>query len=64
MKTSAKYFDLAVEPQARQHEPKWSKNYFTYDVTHKKYPQPPIKKFFFECSPEDWPIRLSHWTAL
>jgi len=26
MKTSVKYFGLAVGPKARQHEPKWSKN--------------------------------------
>jgi len=25
MKTSAKYFGLAVRPSARQHEPKWPK---------------------------------------
>jgi len=24
-----------------------------------KNPQPPTKKFFFECRLEDWPIRLS-----
>jgi len=40
-----------------------AKNYFTYDVTHKK-PQPPTKKIFFECRLEDCPIRLSPWTAL
>jgi len=27
-------------------------------------PQPPTQKFFFECRLEDWPIRLSPWTAL
>jgi len=25
---------------------------------------PQTKKFFFECRLEDWPIRLSPWTAL
>jgi len=29
-----------------------------------KNPQPPTKKIFFECRLEDWPIRLSPWTAL
>jgi len=39
-----------------------AQNYFTYDVTHKKSVTP-TKKFFFECRLEDWPIRLSAWTA-
>jgi len=46
MKTSAKHFSLAVGPWARQHEPKWPQNYFTYDVTHKKS-APPNQKIFF-----------------
>jgi len=46
MKTSVKYFGLAVGPQAREHEPKWPKNYFTYDVTHKKSATPNQKIFF------------------
>ena len=25
---------------------------------------PSTNKIFFECQLEDWPIRLSHWTAL
>jgi len=29
-----------------------------------KNPQPPTKKFFFECRLEDWLIRMSSWTAL
>jgi len=33
------------------------------DVTHKKSATP-NQKFFFECRLEDWPIRLSPWTAL
>jgi len=45
MKTSAKYFGQAVGPYARQHEPKWPKNYFTYDVIHKKS-APQTKKIF------------------
>jgi len=45
MKTSAKHFSLAVGPQARQHEPKWPQNYFTYDVSHKN-PHPQPKNFF------------------
>jgi len=32
-------------PYGKQHEPKWTKNYFTYDVTHKK-PAPPNHEFF------------------
>jgi len=63
MKTSAKHFGLAVGLLARQHDPKWPQNYFTYDVSHKKS-APPTKKFFFECNLLDWPIRLSPWTAL
>jgi len=46
MKTSEKYFGLAVGPLARQHEAKWPKNYFTYDVTHKKTAVPNCKNFF------------------
>jgi len=46
MKTSAKYFGLVVGPYARQHEPKWPKNYFTYDVTHTKSATPNQKIFF------------------
>jgi len=26
--------------------------------------RPPTKKIFFKCNLLDWPIRLSHWTAL
>jgi len=29
-----------------------------------KNSHPPTKKSFFKCNLEDWPIRLSHWTAL
>jgi len=29
-----------------------------------KNPQPPTKKFFFECRQEDWLIRMSPWAAL
>jgi len=54
---------LAVEPYARQHEPKWPQNYFTYDVSHKKS-VPPTKKFFFEWNILDWLICLSPSTAL
>jgi len=36
---------------------KWPKNYFTYDVTHKKSAIP-NQKIFFECSLEDCLIRL------
>jgi len=63
MKTSAKHFGLAVGPSARQHEPKWPKIYFTYDVIHKKS-APPKPKIFFKCNLLDWQIRLSSWTAL
>jgi len=63
MKTLAKHSGLAVGPYAKQHEPKWSLNYFTYDVTHKKSATP-NQKFFFKCNLRDWLIRLSHWTAL
>ena len=48
---------------ARQHEPKWPQNYFTYDVSHKKSATP-NQKIFFKCNLPDWPIRLSPWTAL
>jgi len=63
MKTSAKHFGLAVGPETRQHEPKWPQNYFTYDVTHKKFASP-NQKIFVECNLLDWPIRLRPWTAL
>ena len=46
MKTSAKHFGLAVGLLARQHDPKWPQNYFTYDVSHKKS-APPNQKIFF-----------------
>jgi len=52
-----KYFGLAVGPYARQHEPKWPKNYFTFDVTHKKS-APLNQKIFFECLLEDLPNLL------
>jgi len=29
-----------------------------------KNPHPPTKKLFFECNLLDWPILLSHSTAL
>jgi len=45
MKTSVKNFGLAVGPLAREHEPKWPWNYFTYDVSHKKS-APPTKTCF------------------
>jgi len=45
-KNLAKHFGLAVGPLAKQHEPKWSQNYFTYDVTHKNS-APTNQKFFF-----------------
>jgi len=40
MKTSAKHFGLAFGPQARQQDPKWPQNYFTYEVSHKKSATP------------------------
>jgi len=63
MKTSEKYFGLAVRPEAWQHEPKWPQNFFTYDVTHKTSAHP-NKKCFFECGLEDLPNLLRVWTAL
>jgi len=44
MKTSAKYFRLAVGPSPGTSSQKWPKNYLTYDVTHKKTKTP---NFFF-----------------
>jgi len=29
-----------------------------------KNSQPPTKNFYFECRLDDWPSRLSPWTAL
>jgi len=46
MRTSAKCFGLTVGSKARKHEPKWPKNYFTHDVTHKKSTTPNQKIFF------------------
>jgi len=57
MKTSAKHFGLAVGPKARQLEPKWPQNYFTYDVSHKKS-APHNQKIFFKCRLEDLPRLL------
>jgi len=51
-----------IEQCSGSHEPKWPKNYFTYDVTHKKSATP-NQKIFFECRLEDWLICLSPWTA-
>jgi len=57
MKTSAKYFGLVVGPWL-----KWPKNYFTYDVTHKKSATP-NQKIFFNCRLEDFPNLLRVGTA-
>jgi len=43
-----------------QNDPKTSS--LMKSVTKNPHPQP--KNFFFECNLLDWPIRLSHWTAL
>jgi len=40
-----------------------AKNYFTYDVTHKKSATPK-QKIFFECRLEDWRHLFSLGTAL
>jgi len=45
MKTSAKYFGLAIGPQARQHQPKWPKT-TSLMTSLTKNPQPPTQKFF------------------
>jgi len=66
MKTSAKYFGLLsgwAPSQVTWDKPKWPKNYFTYDVTHKKSATP-NQKIFFKYRLEDWQIHLSPWTAL
>jgi len=34
MKTSTKYFHLAVGPRSGTISQKWPKNYLTYDITH------------------------------
>jgi len=39
-----------------------TRNYFNYDVSHKKSALPNQKIFFSALL--DWPIRLSPWTAL
>jgi len=36
MKTSVKYFRLAVGPRSGTSSQKWQKTYLTYDVTQKK----------------------------
>jgi len=63
MKTSAKYFGPVDGPQARQHEPKWPKNYFTYDITHKKSTTL-NQKLCFKCRLEDLPNLFRVWTAV
>jgi len=45
MKTSSKYFGLAVGPRPVNMSRNDPKNYFTYDVTYKKS-APPTKHFF------------------
>jgi len=63
MKTSVKYFGLAVGPRPgnmSQNDPKTT----SLMTSLTKNLQHPTKKIFFECRPENWPIRLSHWAAL
>jgi len=50
----------ALSQVTSQNDPKTTS--LTTSLT--KNSQPPTKKFFFECRLEDWPIRLSPWTAL
>jgi len=62
MKTSAKYFGLAVGPRPgnmSQNNPKT-----IYLWCHSQKICYPNQKNFLECRLEDWLIRLSPWTAL
>jgi len=45
MKTSAKYFCLAVGPRSGTNGQKWPKTYVAYDITHNKM-KPKAKNFF------------------
>ena len=60
MKTSAKYFRLAVGPRSGTSSQKWPKTYITYDVTHKKT-KPKTNKIFFHCRLQDLPSLLTLW---
>jgi len=60
MKTSAKYFPLAVGPRSGTNSQKWPKAYLIYDVTHKKNKTP---KFFY-CRLKDLLGLLRIWTVL
>jgi len=58
MKTSVKYFGLAVGPRPgnmSQNDPK-----IALILTSLTKNQQPPTKIFFDCNLEDWPIRLSH----
>jgi len=46
MKTSMKYFHVAVGPRSGISSQKWLKTYLTYDVTNKKM-KPKTKTCFF-----------------
>jgi len=50
MKTSPKYFFLAVGPRSGTSSQKWPKTHLTYDVTKNETQNP---KFFFHSSLED-----------
>jgi len=62
MKTSVKYFCLAIGPRSGTSSQKLSKTYLTYDVTHKK--TKPKTNFFFHCRLENLLSLLKVWTAL
>jgi len=61
MKTSVKYFRLAVGPRSSISSQKWPKTCLTYDNTHRKKRNPKSRKFFFIA---DLPSLLRVWTAL
>jgi len=62
MKTSAKYFGLAVGPLANQHEPKWPQNTsLMMSLTKNPYPN---QNFFFRVQTRRLADPFEPWTAL
>jgi len=62
MKTSVKYFGLAVGPRQDNMSQNGPKT--TSLMTSVTKIRTPNQKNFFECNLLDWPIHLSPWTAL
>jgi len=58
---SEKHWPSGTKPvNMRQNDPKTT----SLMTSLTKNPQPPTKRFYFECRLENWPIHLSSWTTL